>query len=1053
MLMTMTPERWQQIQKLLDEALELPEDELQGFLDALPEEDLRREVLSMVRAVRTDDGRLDEAPDLGALVDGTAGATTPDDPGSDEQAPDAVGPYRLLELLGEGGMGSVHLAERTDGVHHKKVALKLLRGSFIHPELQQRFRAEREILAHLDHPNIARLLDGGATADGRPYLVLEHVEGQRIDRYADAQKLTVNERLKLFRKVCDAVQYAHQNLVVHRDLKPGNILVTPQGEPKLLDFGIAKLLEPGAMPMTLFVTHGGRGPMTPAYASPEQLKGQPISTASDVFALGVMLYELLSGRRPFESSGDFDAMVQLMTGVEPERPSSIVTRPTASQPHTPASPLDTTQTLRDAAAETPAQPSMEQGSPRLSPKTSGAETIAAARQCDPARLRRQLRGDLDSIVLEALAFDPHNRYASAEQLGQDLDRYFQGLPIQAREATFGYRTRKFVRRNRWGLATAAGIGLLVVVFIASLLVERTRTEVQSRRAGITADFLTNLFTGADPMYSPSKNLTARDLLDRGVATIDQQLEDEPEVRANLLATMGRSYLSLAEFDRSRELVDRALGLQRQLHGNTPHPDLAESLLRSCETYERLGQLDPAEAQCREALDIHRRLASTPTRESLEAASMLGQVLRRQRHLEEAAELLGQVVQQSREIATPWALGDALNSLAAVRVEQEDWDAAEALYNESLEHLDAVPNGEPLAALILSNRGKLRTRVGRYDLARQDLETALALQRSHYDGPHYLIARTRFRQGLLEEEERRFEVAEGSYLEALEIYRDQLDPWNPDIAAALARLAVVHKASSRLDTAESYALEALEIQRHSIPDSPATVTTMDFLAQIFSAQRRLDEAESLYAEVLEHRRRNRGNVDRLTAAALNNYATFLRDSDRAERSVPLYQEALGVNIEVYGPSHRKVGTVAFNLGRALHLLERFDEAEEAYRQALEVFGAETEDPHPLSTFIAQQYAELCNGQERFDEAETMARLALGIAAQKLPLDHDWALMASVQLGRSLLGLGDSAAAAQELQSTYVKMSETWGPDDPWTQQVERLLAKARKARTSPAEPST
>jgi serine/threonine protein kinase len=346
--------------------------------------------------------------------------------------------YKLIREIGRGGMGTVYLAERADGAYRKQVAIKVVRAEKDNREILERFRQEREILASLDHSNIARLLDGDSTDEGLPYFVMEFVDGQPIIRWCDERKLNVGQRLELFRSVCAAVQYAHQRLVVHRDLKPSNILVTEDGTVKLLDFGIAKVLDRtsgGDVPATLSMVKA----MTPEYASPEQLKGESISTLTDVYSLGVVLYELLTGQRPFHlAKATFNEVVRIISEEEPTRPSEVVTR----------------DHLLDVDDET---------RPRESMRDAGAG--------DLDRLRNRLRGDLDSILLTALRKEPARRYSSVEALSEDLRRHLNHLRVNAREDTLWYRTAKFVRRNSGGVTAAAVIALFSVASVFTMLWE------------------------------------------------------------------------------------------------------------------------------------------------------------------------------------------------------------------------------------------------------------------------------------------------------------------------------------------------------------------------------------------------------------------------------------------------------------------------------------------------------------------------------------------------------------------------------------------------------
>src|SRR5580700_10431216 len=449
----MTPERWQEIKNVLAQALEFKPVERAAFLDRSCSGDvsLRREVellLASDEAVSTE--FLNKSPDL-------APHTSPNTDGSPAELADVwvgrrVGPYKIVEQIGAGGMGEVYRAFRADDQYRKEVALKVMRAGQDSEFFVSRFKNERQILANLDHPNIARLLDGGSTEDARPYLVMEYIRGRPLDRYCDECKLTVTERLRLFRIVCSAVQCAHQNLVIHRDIKPSNILVTDDGSPKLLDFGIAKLLAPDSESAQPVQTVTMVRLLTPEYASPEQLRGETITTASDIYSLGVVLYEILTGRRPrLRENRAGENGVRIPTEIEPEKPSTAVWR-------------------------------AGKDSNGLDPLTLTPEIVSATREGSPEKLRRRLAGDLDNIVLMALRPEPRRRYASVEQLSEDLRRHLDGLPVIARTDTFAYRSSKFIRRHTAGLAAAALLALSLIGGMAATLREARIARDQRGRA-------------------------------------------------------------------------------------------------------------------------------------------------------------------------------------------------------------------------------------------------------------------------------------------------------------------------------------------------------------------------------------------------------------------------------------------------------------------------------------------------------------------------------------------------------------------------------------------
>lgn len=459
----MSPERHQQITELLAEALERDPAERSVFLAAAcaGDADLRREIESLIDSLAEQEDFIEEAPWAGvnALLDGQGTDSLRDlltDSAEDAQSAvmtgKRVGAYRIIREIGHGGMGSIYLAERADKEYREQVALKIVRRGMKTDFVLRRFRHERQILATLHHPNIAALLDGGTTEDGLPYFVMEYIEGEAIDDYCDHHQLSIAERINIFRQVCAAVHYAHQSLVIHRDIKPGNILITADGTPKLLDFGIAKILNP-EISQTIEPTATVMRLMTPEYASPEQVRGEPVTTATDVYSLGIVLYELLTGHRPYRISNVSSLEIErVICGQEPVRPSAIVDQ--------------TEERLATNGDEI-----------RITP-----ELISRARRTQPEKLRRRLGGDLDNIVLMALRKEPLRRYASVEHLAEDLRRHLEGLPVTARRDTFTYRAGKFIRRNKAGVAAISLVALSMFAGLLATIWQARRAEAAQAKA-------------------------------------------------------------------------------------------------------------------------------------------------------------------------------------------------------------------------------------------------------------------------------------------------------------------------------------------------------------------------------------------------------------------------------------------------------------------------------------------------------------------------------------------------------------------------------------------
>jgi serine/threonine protein kinase len=480
----MTGERWQEIRTVLEAAQPMDSEKRRAYLDqaCASDQSLRREVESLLAADQQAQTGFLESPPLarklekGEFLEKPWVSASIAEEETQSWVGRRIGPYKVLEIIGEGGMGSVYRAARADEQYKKQVAIKVVKQGLNTPFALARFRAERQILANLEHPNIARMLDGGATEAGLPYVVMELMEGEPIDEYCESRKLSIEERLRLFRTICLAVQYAHQHMVIHRDLKPGNILVTAEGTPKLLDFGIAKILDPESFPGGAEATISLMRMLTPEYASPEQVRGETISTASDVYSLGVVLFVLLTGCRPFQfDNRSLDAIARVICDTEPQRPSTAVRR----------------------TAKAASGPDVQQGAGRR---------FSAALIDSPEKLSKRLRGDLDNIVLMALRKDPRRRYASAEQLAEDIRRHLEDLPVMARKDTAGYRVSKFIMRHKAGSAAAAATAALLVAALFVTLHEASVARLQAQIANQQAQIAREQKAKAEKRFNDVRRL-------------------------------------------------------------------------------------------------------------------------------------------------------------------------------------------------------------------------------------------------------------------------------------------------------------------------------------------------------------------------------------------------------------------------------------------------------------------------------------------------------------------------------------------------------------------
>ncbi|HEX6901103.1 MAG TPA: serine/threonine-protein kinase [Thermoanaerobaculia bacterium] len=789
-----TPDRWQQVKAVLEDALERQGAEREAFLaDACQGDDeLRREVESLLAS----------EDEIGDFIETPVFRIRPED-AEPVAAGQRIGAYRIVREIGRGGMGSVYLAERADEEFEHRVALKLVRRGMDTDEILSRFRSERQILAHLDHPNIAKLFDGGSTEDGRPYFVMEYVEGRPIDEYCKERKLTTRERLELFRSVCSAVHFAHQNLIVHRDLKPGNILVTAGCVPKLLDFGIAKLLNPDQEGLTQMDVR----PMTPEYASPEQVRGEAITTASDIYSLGVLLYVLLTGLSPY--------------------------RPATREP----------QDLAKAICETePLRPS------------SAVGKAGRVRDGEEKTLRRHLAGDLDNIVLMAMQKEPKRRYASVDQLSNDISRHLQGLPVIARKDSLRYRAGKFVARHKLGVSVAALFLLLIVGFSTSVTAlwrqairERQIAVLERQKAQTVSDFLIKVFTSSNPGEARGDEITARELLESGEKKINESLVDQPELRAEMKQTIGRVYRSLGFFEPAKRLLEESLGLYRETLPEDD-PRIANNLHNLANVYRDLDDDDTAERLIREALEIQRRSGNTQNLDYASGLANLGAYLVKREKLDEAEALLKEslAIKKTLPDIEPAEMADSLNNLGMLSQTHGNYEAAERYLQEALEIRRRLAGGRPDPKVIttINNLASLWEDQGKLaaaeDLYRESLEMRLQLYK---DGPNARVARGYNALGHVRQSREDVSGAENLYRKALEIADQTLPADHSDRAIYLRNLGSALLAQGKMTEAESKIREALTIFRQE-PESWRVADAGSVLGSCLAAQGRFQEAEPL-----------------------------------------------------------------------------------------------------------------------------------------------------------------------------------------------------------------
>jgi serine/threonine protein kinase len=675
---TLSPDRWQELSPYLDHALSLPESEravwLESFQANKPElADLLEELLEEHRAL-AQEHFLERTPPQPADESSLAGQT--------------IGAYTLLSPTGQGGMGSVWLAERSDGRFERRVAIKFLNFAVTGQGGAERFKREGRILGQLRHPHIAELIDAGVAPNSQPYLVLEQVEGEHIDQYGDERRLDVDARIRLFLDVLGAVAHAHANLVVHRDIKPSNVLVSSEGEVKLLDFGIAKLLADDTSPAaaTLLTLEGG-GAMTPLFAAPEQVTAGPITTATDVYALGALLFLLLTGQHP--------------AGPGPHSPADLVKSITEID-----APLasEAIALAQDAA----------------SPEKRGAT---------PEKLRRQLRGDLDTILAKALKKKPVERYASVEAFAEDLRRYLRQEPISARPETVSYRVRKYVRRHRVGVAVATSLMLLLAGFSVIQAIELRRITRERDRADRIADFMTGIFKVSDPSERVGNSVTAREILEKASKDIDSGLSKDPALQAQMMHVMGRAYMMLGLQTEAQLLFESSVKAGSSALG-PEDPEVLRTMNDLSWTLFQQGRLDEAERLQRKVIDIQRRILGSDSHDTLGTMGQLASTLCEEGNCAEAVTLDSEVLDKTKRLLGPDAFDTlaTMDNLSLYLALSGRFAEAEKLEQDCLERQIRVFGYENLGTInSMINLASIQRDMGKYDEAEKLFRQTLNLE--------------------------------------------------------------------------------------------------------------------------------------------------------------------------------------------------------------------------------------------------------------------------------------------------------------------------------------
>ncbi|MCC5942520.1 MAG: tetratricopeptide repeat protein [Balneolaceae bacterium] len=950
----------------------------------------------------------------------------------------AIGPYQITKLIGEGGMGSVYLGERNDGEFQQHVAIKFLRGGFFSSYMRKRFKNEKNILSRLNHPNITRLLDGGITDDGTPFLIMEYVNGEPIDEYCFKNKLRIDDRLHLFLQIAGAIQYAHSKLIIHRDLKPENIFVTKEGRIKVMDFGIAKFLSPDSEDSSPIQTREGQYVASFNFAAPEQLFSNESTTTTDVYGLGALLYLLLTGQYPLRLNGySLSEIESVILHTEPKKPGKI-----------------TDSTIGDIPA------------------------------------------DLEAIIMKALRKEPDQRYSSVEMMADDIKRYQNELPVDARHATFGYRSGKFIRRHRSKIAAAvlliAGLSGIIIYYTTQITAERNAAQHEAERAGAINQFLIDVFETADPEVNRGEQITANEMLNRGVE-MAAGLTSQPELQIDMLTVAGEIYLSLGDYDSAFDVTEKALTQAQKLYGEE-HVVVAGILNSMGTVLRNNGDYTAAKQYILEALEQRRSLLGNEHPETAASLNNLGVTLRLLGEYEQAQSLYEDALEIRRSVLGNQHpdVAKSLNSLGALFSILGKYEQAHKAHEEALEiRRSALGNLHSDVALSLGNLGIVFSNLGDNEQALVMFEEALVIQQSILGNLHPRVAESLNNLGVFLVSLEEYEQAIEAHKEALEIRREVFGNRHPNIASSLNNLGAALRFAGHLPEARSTLEKAVELQRELLGEEhPSFAISLTSLAFTLRQKGDYEKAHIMFEEALIIQLSALGNLHPRVATLLILFGATLRELGEYEQAFSMYEEALHIRRTLLGDQHPSVAVVLNSLGILLIRLEEYEQAIEAHKEALEIRREVFGDRHPsfalsLNNLGAalrfaghlrearstlEKTVELRRellGEEHpsfaisltslattlqlkgdYKTAEKLLHQALDIQQATLPKDHQRKAVTKSLLGASLAARGQYSEAENLLKEGYQTLSSQLNPEDIGVQQAKNRLEEFYREHGQP-----
>lgn len=916
----MEHKEWKQISEIVDQVLSLPDEERRNAIKEFckNEPELEREVVSLLEAI-DESGQFmdDKIHDKNALLQDFHNQLDDEDPEAETDLfiGEKIGRWTLTDLLGRGGMGSVYKAKRSDDTGVQQAgALKILHKSLASPHHLERFKIEQQILASLQHPHIAGFIDSGVTPDGVPYMVMEFVEGETLVEYCNKRAFSIRQRLELFKTICRPLQYAHKNLIVHRDLKPENILIDKEDNVKILDFGIAKLLDPNLYELSSVETQPWMRMLSVNYAAPEQIAGKPVTTSTDLYSLGVLLYKLLTDLHPFDFSGkSYQEVEKIILQSDPLLPS---------------------QRLSDFSNQ--------------NKKTD----IAKDRSTRIPDLIQILKGDLDAIIRKAMHKDAERRYASAEMLEADIERYLGGLPVLARPDSIDYRVRKFVRRHRAGVVSSVTVGLvfvtLVTLYTVQITTERNRAEEAARQAQLEAtkarrvtSFLSSLFQAGDPYDSGRTDgiPTVDELLENGLANIRAELEEEPEIYSEILAEIGQSFLGLRRFSRAKEILNESLEISIQIHGEN-HPFTASVMALLGRAEGRLGNRDRAIKLLNKALSIRREQMPVRTESIASNYADLGYFYAYAADYEKASKNYKEALILYSEMGLENG-SDAiytLSNLANVQKQQSLYDESEANMLSALEKLKSLYGEEHVSiANIYVSLADLYRQNSDFQMAENYLQKGIELRKKLAGNEHPDIITDLNAFGLLLKDQGKYAQAEEQFNEAIQLFNESGQTDRLTYSVYLNNLAVVKMALEQYESATDLYDEVLAIRRSKLQeDSPSITIILYNLGQLMYLQNNLERAQTLFEEVVKRDKEKLGDEHPEVAVDLIKLASVYRNQNHFGKAEQTFSEAKKIFDEKFPSTHFRVGEFLMEYGRLQMMKKEYQNAIATFEKSLAVF---------------------------------------------------------------------------------------------------------------------